>query len=552
MTTAETPQNIAIIGGGVAGLATAYELLRELGADAELNGALEQPVRVTLFEAGSEASYEPEGGSHRASSGESTARTVRMMGGDPTDQEMIRLTAERLQELERIRQTDERLKHLDPLMLPEAYAYYYNTLQADAGMNQHLASLAKAGLEEFDETTGKGDYRLVSGKTLKALSPEQYAEVKDTAVVVMRLPQTPENSASVYIASGKEDSKFTSNLTSIMQTGQTEMDESGRGGYQLITGKMFKAQNLGIADGLVDDTAIVVVERPYDRDKNPDSASYVANIHTLTTILRTLLADKIEIQYDAEVANITAHANHATLEAKGQQRTFEKVMIAAGHNFGALMQQDWPKINYQTQRVVVGALDINAFSDLPSHIPCVKGTGLDGAFYGFQPEGREVKSTFASQSNDAEGEELYRPVNETERRQAIAANAKRFGLDPATVDKNLHLTTCIYCNGPEENGYVDAIYPSPLAHEQARNDYDVPQAVVFGNLLDGSSSLRRGFGLGHIGACMLLGRTPSRVQGWRDVSLRRNHELAAQTRLDTSATIVASQAVQPEQQKQRA
>ncbi|MBY0356235.1 MAG: FAD-dependent oxidoreductase, partial [Rickettsiales bacterium] len=75
--TAEKNTRYAIVGGGIAGLATAYQLQKKLASESQYG----HPVTIDVFEKGSAESYHAGESAKRASLGESPARTMRMSGG---------------------------------------------------------------------------------------------------------------------------------------------------------------------------------------------------------------------------------------------------------------------------------------------------------------------------------------------------------------------------------------------------------------------------------------------------------------------------------------
>jgi glycine/D-amino acid oxidase-like deaminating enzyme len=162
----KTPRHIAIIGGGLAGLSTAYHILRE------------QPdIRLVVYEAGSEQSYtSADDHSGRASLGASAARVIRYTGArDELDQWLVRKTTGMLRELgadaQRSGQKPEKLFY------PEASV----TVVRDPKSTKYtetIDSLKRAG----------ADYSEVRGSDLKRRFPGLYRAIPDNAYAVVEEP----------------------------------------------------------------------------------------------------------------------------------------------------------------------------------------------------------------------------------------------------------------------------------------------------------------------------------------------------------------------------
>jgi len=155
-----TAHHYAIVGGGLAGLATAYQLLRE------------QPdAKVVVYEAGGEQSYtKGQDDSGRASLGASSARVIRYTGAsDDLDQWLVRKTGGMLRELQK--------GGAETLFYPEAAV----TVARDPKSTKYtetIDSLKRAG----------ADYSELRGSDLKQRFPGLYRAIPDDAYAVVEEP----------------------------------------------------------------------------------------------------------------------------------------------------------------------------------------------------------------------------------------------------------------------------------------------------------------------------------------------------------------------------
>lgn len=155
-----TPSHIAIVGGGVAGLATAWQLKQT------------QPdLLIDVFERGSEQSYTAAADdSHRASLGESGARTMRLMGASGSlGQWNVRETLSMIQALE--------ARTGETLFTPEA-SVFLGKPDPDPGYDKSKQSLVDAGVA-FSELTAQ---------QAKERWPNFYNTLADDARVLVEEP----------------------------------------------------------------------------------------------------------------------------------------------------------------------------------------------------------------------------------------------------------------------------------------------------------------------------------------------------------------------------
>ncbi len=185
------PHNIAIVGGGIAGLATAYQLLQK-----------NPTLTIDLFEKGSADSYEAgKDNSHRASLGASTARTMRLMGAAKgVGQWNVRETLAMLERL----QADSG----NTLFKPQASAFLGKPL-GDPAYDKSKQSLIDAEVE-FQEWIGKD---------AKIRWPGFYNTLPDEARLLVEDPYHPDhnpNGAALVI-----------NQEKLMQTLKTYLQDHG-------------------------------------------------------------------------------------------------------------------------------------------------------------------------------------------------------------------------------------------------------------------------------------------------------------------------------------
>ncbi len=169
MTSTQEPNTIAVVGGGLAGLATAYQL-----AKAKPEAAL------TVYEKGGEDSYTAgEDGTHRASLGSSGARTMRLSGAS---------TGVGIWNVE---QTMQMLRELQPysdkpLFHSEASVYLPKDGEIDASgapeanstYVKYRASLQQSGVR----------YSEITGRQLKERFPGYYNTVPDNRLALVEEP----------------------------------------------------------------------------------------------------------------------------------------------------------------------------------------------------------------------------------------------------------------------------------------------------------------------------------------------------------------------------
>lgn len=173
-------RNYAVIGGGLAGLSSAFQLTR-IAPDA----------RITVYDKGTAASYDA--GSDtigRASLSASPARTIRLSGASAgANQWLVQETRAMLEAL----QADMRA---DPAAYPGLEGKTLLTPQPavtigadrdDALYTRSLDSLKSSGAA----------YEELDGATLKGRYPHLYRTLPDTAAVLVESPAGPDNAAGV-------------------------------------------------------------------------------------------------------------------------------------------------------------------------------------------------------------------------------------------------------------------------------------------------------------------------------------------------------------------
>lgn len=176
--------NIAVVGGGLAGLATAYQILRK-----------NPGVKLVVYERGSEESYKAQSDdSNRASLGASPARAVRLSGAtEELDVWLVEKTLGMIRNLEKeIAANPKEYDDLQGIRLfyPEASV----TLSVDksAGKYAHALELLKKENVPYSE---------IRGRELKHRFPGVYNSVPDDTFVLVEEPADGKNAVSGLIDS---------------------------------------------------------------------------------------------------------------------------------------------------------------------------------------------------------------------------------------------------------------------------------------------------------------------------------------------------------------
>jgi|GEM_PF-3298229 len=172
-------KKIAIIGGGLAGLSTAYAAANT-----------QEPVSITLFEKGADSSYQAgNDDSHRASLGGSAARVVRLSGaGEGVGEWNVRQTKAMIDVLQKQVDTNPAFAALAGTQLfhPEASVLVAASAE-DKSYVKTRDSLKRSGAA----------YSEVSGAELKSRYPHVYETVADNAVAVIEEPFSQSNAKGV-------------------------------------------------------------------------------------------------------------------------------------------------------------------------------------------------------------------------------------------------------------------------------------------------------------------------------------------------------------------
>lgn len=170
------PSSFAIIGGGLAGMSTAYQILRTRPG-----------AQVVVFEKADDASYDPStDSSHRASLGASGARTIRLSGAVGELPQSLVLETKAMLDGLKADMANNPSAYGDlanvPLIRPEATVTIAPD-RNDAQYQKALKSLSTAGVR----------YEEISGAQLKAHYPGLYKQAPDGAAVLRELPAGAEN-----------------------------------------------------------------------------------------------------------------------------------------------------------------------------------------------------------------------------------------------------------------------------------------------------------------------------------------------------------------------
>jgi hypothetical protein len=471
------PTRFAVLGGGVAGLATAYQLQRILqpGNTSMYKKNGETPPTIDVFEKGSRESYRvnatPESNFKRASLGASPARTIRMSGGEAN----VRETFAMVQDLQKF------LDHPPADAKPETLA----------------------ALEAF--------------KGRKLFKPE--------ANVLIGKP-------------GKIDPETrgpSEEMRAAMADKQAPYDKAGIAS-EIITGEQLKARYRQevMVDGqpvlrsiyeTVPDNAAVLIEKPYDPISNPNGVSGTMDYEAVLNVLIAKLEHEgVKLHFNVAVTSYRDSESHdergfsgkkdvgVTLKIQQEGKdnlpseqsiTFDKLVIAPGEAIEKVVDTTSRNIQVARDRVVLMHIDLEKLGIAgPGSIPFTKGacpSGSEGAFYSSDMTGKVIKfmpnvtlKTLTGNSPETDAQ-LHAPVNAAEVEKASQAAYDRLGLAQMNIPMDAlkaasTFSSCVYTRPRHE----ELVLITPLSEN----------VVLCG--LDSSGTARTIGGLGKIAAHQAL------------------------------------------------
>lgn len=475
------PTRFAVLGGGVAGLATAYQLQRILqpGNTSMYKKNGETAPTIEVFEKGSRESYRvnasAEGNFKRASLGASPARTIRLSGGEAN----VRETFAMVQELQK----------------------FLDTPPADAKPETLAALEAFKGRQLF-----KPEANVLIGK------PDGIADME-----AKKAPYDKAGVASEIITGAELKARY---RQEVMVDGQPVP----RSIYETVP-----------------DNAAVLVEKPYDPVSNPNGVSGTMDYEAVLNVLMAKLEHEgVKLHFNAQV---TSYMDHETTDV-GKKETgvvlkiqqegkdglpseqsvnFDKLVIAPGEAIEKVVDTGSRNIQVARDRVVLMHIDL-AKLGIPAKgsIPFTKGTcpsGSEGAFYSSDLSGNVIKfmpnvtlKTFSEPSSETDAQ-LHAPVEASEIEKASKAAYDRLGLAEMKIPMEAlkaasTFSSCVYTRPRHE----ELVLITPLSEN----------IVLCG--LDSSGTARTIGGLAKITAHQTLGMDEPYKGAYEKYGIEAHHK----------------------------